>query len=226
VSKKTSNAQAGNTRILVVDDHPIVRQGFALLINKEPDLIVCGEAEDAPGALEALASFEPAVVTVDISLKGSNGLELVKSIRSQYPKTRVLVVSMHEESLYAERVIRAGAHGYIMKDEASEKIVTGIRQVMSGEVYVSEYIAKRTLHRLQGGGSEAGMSSLERLTDRELEVFRLIGRGSGTRQIAQELHLSIKTVETYREHLKKKLDIKSASELIQHAVQWVQSETI
>ncbi len=224
MSKKNSGSQVDSAQILVVDDHPIVRQGFAQLINQEPDLTVCGEAEDASGALEAVASFEPAVVTVDLSLKGSNGLELIKSIRSQHPKTRVLVVSMHEESLYAERVLRAGAQGYIMKDEASEKIVTGIRQVMSGEVYVSEYVAKRMLHKLRGGGSETGESSLDCLTDRELEVCRLIGGGLSTRQTAQELHLSIKTVETYREHLKKKLGIKNASELIKHAVQWVQSE--
>ena len=212
------------SRILVVDDHPIVRQGLALLINQEADLLVCGEAEEAMGAMHVLASSKPDVLIVDISLNGPDGLDLLKNIRNVYPTLPVLILSMHDESIYAERALRAGANGYIMKQEATEKVLVALRRILGGEIYVSDRIANKMLkHYITGSGS-LRPSSIADLSDRELEVFRLIGEGHGTRQIAEELHLSVKTVESYQAHIKEKLSLRSARELMQHAIQWNMNE--
>ena len=207
-------------RVFVVDDHPIVRQGLALLINRESDLSVCGEAEDAHTAVQAIASAKPDILIVDISLNGPDGLDLLKDVRMRYPDLPVLILSMHDESIYAERALRAGAQGYIMKQEATEKVLVAVRRILSHEIYVSERIANRMLQRYIGSRGAAGPSSIADLTDRELEVFRLIGEGHSTRQIAEELHISVKTVESYQAHIKEKLSLRSARELVQHAIQW------
>jgi len=211
---------AKKNRVLVVDDHPIVRQGLALLINREPDLIVCGEAEDARTAMQAIPLVRPDILVVDISLNGPDGLDLLKDIRARYPVLPVLILSMHDESIYAERALRAGAQGYIMKQEASEKVLLALRRILGREIYVSERVSNRILQRYIGSPGEARPSSIADLTDRELEVFRLIGEGHSTRQIAEELHISVKTVESYQSHIKEKLSLRNARELVQHAIQW------
>ena len=211
-------------RILVVDDHPIIRQGLALMVNREADLVVCGEAEDATGAMLVMASSRPDVLIVDISLNGPDGLDLLKNIRTTHPSLPVLILSMHDESIYAERALRAGANGYIMKQEATERVLVAIRRILNGEIYVSDRIANKMLQHYITGSGSLRSSSISDLSDRELEVFRLIGEGHGTRQIAKELHLSIKTVESYQAHIKDKLSLRSARELMQHAIQWNMSE--
>ena len=211
-------------RVLVVDDHPIVRQGLALLINREPDLTVCGEAEDARMAMQSITTTKPDILVVDISLNGPDGLDLLKDIRTRYPDLPVLILSMHDESIYAERALRAGAQGYIMKQEATEKVLVALRRILSNEIYVSERISNRMLQRYIGSPTEGRPSSIADLTDRELEVFRLIGEGHSTRQIAEQLHISVKTVESYQAHIKEKLSLRSARELVQHAIQWSISE--
>ncbi|HEY4767252.1 MAG TPA: response regulator transcription factor [Candidatus Sulfotelmatobacter sp.] len=211
-------------RILVVDDHPIIRQGLALMVNREADLVVCGEAEDATGAMLVMASSRPDVLIVDISLNGPDGLDLLKNIRTTHPSLPVLILSMHDESIYAERALRAGANGYIMKQEATERVLIAVRRILNGEIYVSDRIANKMLQHYITGSGSLRSSSISDLSDRELEVFRLIGEGHGTRQIAKELHLSIKTVESYQAHIKDKLSLRSARELMQHAIQWNMSE--
>jgi DNA-binding NarL/FixJ family response regulator len=222
--KSQSQTASRKSRILVVDDHPIVRQGLALLINQEPDLLVCGEAEEAMGAMHVLASSKPDVLIVDISLNGPDGLDLLKNIRNVYPTLPVLILSMHDESIYAERALRAGANGYIMKQEATEKVLVALRRILDGEIYVSDRIANKMLKHYITGSGTLRNSSIADLSDRELEVFRLIGEGHGTRQIAEELHLSVKTVESYQAHIKEKLSLRSARELMQHAIQWNMNE--
>jgi len=214
-------ASSRKIRVLVVDDHPIVRQGLSQLINQEPDLMVCGQAEDARTALEAIDPSQPDILIVDVSLDGPDGIELLKTVRAKDARLPVLILSMHDESLYAERALRAGANGYIMKQEATERVLVAIRQILGGEVYVSERMAKKMVQQFIGGSGVSKRSIIDELTDRELEVFRLIGQGHGTRQIAEELHLSVKTVESYYAHIKEKLSLKNARELVQHAVQWV-----
>jgi DNA-binding NarL/FixJ family response regulator len=206
--------------VFVVDDHPIVRQGLTLLINQEPDLAVCGDAEEMHAALTAIPAVKPDILIVDISLNGPDGLELLKNIRLTSPRLPVLILSMHDESIYAERALRAGANGYIMKQEATEKVLVALRRILSGEIYVSRRIANSMLQHYFRGASSSEHSSISELTDRELEVFRLIGEGHGTRQIAEVLHLSVKTVESYQAHIKEKLCLRSARELVQHAVEW------
>ena len=224
--KKEEQLQADKdkAKVLIVDDHPIIRQGLSELINHESDLIVCGHAEDAPEALVQIKESEPDMVIVDISLKETSGMELTKDIKAQYPNLPVLALSMHDEALYAERMLRAGAKGYIMKAEATENVVTAIRKILSGQIYVSDKMAAKMVRKLVGGGPDVGVSAIERLSDRELEVFQLIGQGHGTRQIAERLHLSIKTIETYREHIKEKLNLADANELLQYAIQWTHSQ--
>ncbi len=212
-------------RILVVDDHPVVLEGLAKLINQEPDLAVCGHATEANGAFKVIDTSEPNLAIVDMSLQQGSGLDLVKALKVRYPKLPVLVLSMHEESLYAERALRAGAKGYIMKQEASERLLLAIRRVLNGEIYLSEKMTTRLLSVLARGQANKGSTPVDLLSDRELEVFQLIGHGQGTRQIAEKLHLSIKTIETYREHIKEKLKLDDATELVQHAVQWAQKES-
>ena len=211
-------------RVLLVDDHPILRRGLAQMINAEPDLMVCGEAEDAPKAFEAAGALQPDIAIVDISLKTGNGIELIKNLKARYPDLPTLVLSIHDESLYAERALRAGSLGYVMKEEAIEQVLVAIRHVLKGEVFLSEKMKSRMLQSLALGRQRAATSPLEQLTDRELQVFRLIGEGHSTRQIAAELHLSIRTVEAYREYIKTKLNLRNATELMQHAFHWVHQQ--
>ncbi len=217
-------AKQSRKKVLIVEDHPIMRSGLAQLIGHEPDLMVCGEAEDAHEALAAIEKLEPDIAVVDISLKNSSGIDLIKDIKIRWPKLAVLVLSMHEESFYAERALRAGAMGYVAKAEVSTKVVDGIRQVLSGGVYVSEKITSKMLRKLVGGSKDLDVSPIDRLSDREFEVFELIGQGLQTRQIADKLHLSVKTIDAHRDHIKRKLKLDSATELLKYAVQWVQLE--
>src|ERR1700758_1389073 len=215
-----SQSLGAKKRILVVDDHPIIRQGLALMLNREGDLVVCGEAEDATGAMLVMASARPDILIVDISLNGPDGLDLLKNIRTTHPALPVLILSMHDESIYAERAMRAGANGYIMKQEATEKVLVAIRRILQGEVYLSDRLTNSMLRQYVRGATPAKSSPLVNLTDRELEVFRLIGEGHGTRQIADELHVSVKTIESYQAHIKEKLALRNARELVRHAIEW------
>jgi DNA-binding NarL/FixJ family response regulator len=221
--KQADKTDENKTNILIVDDHPIVRQGLAELINHEEDLAVCGQAEDAHQAIKAVKELKPDMAIVDISLKETSGMELIKDVKAQFPNLPTLALSMHDESLYAERALRAGARGYIMKAEATEKVILAIRTILSGEIYISEKMASKMMQKLVGGNTEISASPVERLSDRELEVFQLIGKGFGTRQISERLCLSIKTIETYRAHIKEKLGLADAAELLQHAIQWSNS---
>jgi DNA-binding NarL/FixJ family response regulator len=196
-----------------------VRQGLALLIDREPDLMVCGEADGATSALQAIREAAPDFVVLDISLDGPDGLELLKILRVRYPTLPVLVLSMHDEAVYAERALRAGANGYIMKQEATDRVLTAIRHILGGDVYLSDRLTKRMLQQFVNG-SVSPRDPLAKLSDRELEVYRLIGAGHSTRQIADELHVSTKTIESYQAHIKEKLALRNARELVQHAVEW------
>src|ERR1700680_3414534 len=218
------NSTPRKKMVFVVDDHPIVRQGLTLLINQESDLAVCGEAEEMHSALSAILAVRPDILIVDISLNGPDGLELLKNIRISSPRLPVLILSMHDESIYAERALRAGANGYIMKQEATEKVLVAVRRILNGEIYVSDRIANKMLKHYITGSGTLRVSSIAGLSDRELEVFRLIGEGHGTRQISKELHLSIKTVESYQAHIKEKLSLRTARELMQHAIEWNMNE--
>lgn len=211
---------ASKRTVFVVDDHPLLRQGLALLINQQQDMEVCGEAEEANAAMQAIGRKKPDILIVDISLNGPDGLDLLKNIRASYPDLPVLILSMHDEAIYAERALRARANGYIMKQEATEKVLVAVRRILNGEMYLSDRMANKMLQQYIGGSPAAIQSRISALSDRELEVFCLIGEGRGTREIADELHLSIKTVETYQAHIKEKLSLHSGRELIQHAVQW------
>lgn len=217
---------AAKFRIFLVDDHPITRQGVAALINQERNLTVCGEADSAPKALEAITKLQPDLAIVDISLKTMSGIELIKNLKVLDPKLPVLVMSMHDESLYAERALRAGAQGYIMKQEASEKILTAIQRVLDGELYLSDAMKEKMLHRIVNTKKEETGFSIDRLSDREMEVFQLIGNGFSTRQIAAQLNLSVKTIDSYREHLKLKLSLEKGSDLVRYAIQWVKSQSV
>jgi DNA-binding NarL/FixJ family response regulator len=212
-------------KIIIVDDHPILRKGLSILINQEPDLAVCGEAEDARKAMEMIDTLAPDMVIVDISLPDKDGVELLKDIRIRHEDLPTLVVSMHDESLFAERALRAGARGYIMKQEAVEKVLTGIRRVLAGEIFVSNKITTKMLEKFVTGDTGKTVSTLDVLSDRELAVFHLIGQGLGTRQIADKLHLSIKTIESYRSHIKEKLKLDSGMDLLKYAIQWSQNNS-
>jgi len=211
---------AMKARVFVVDDHPIVRAGLAQLINQESDLHVCGEAADAASAFEGIEALKPDVAVVDLSLHGPDGLELVKNLRARNVPVPVVILSMHDESLYAERALRAGARAYLMKQEAAERVLVALRRVLAGDIYVSDRMASRLLGQMSHTHSFLGDSPLRCLSDRELDVFRRIGRGHSTRQIADDLHLSVKTVESYRTHIKEKLGLTSAVELVRCAVEW------
>lgn len=219
MNKPRSNPSAPKCKVFLIDDHPILRQGLALFIDREPDLKVCGEADDATSALQAIQDSTPDFVVLDISLEGPDGLELLKILRARYPKLPVLILSMHDESLYAERALRAGANGYIMKQEATDKVLTAIRHILGGDIYLSERLTKRMLQQFVSG-SVSPRDPIAKLSDRELEVYRLIGAGRGTRQIADELHVSTKTIESYQAHIKEKLALRNARELVQHAIEW------
>ena len=223
---RSPNDPPARRRVLVVDDHPIVRHGLTLLINHEADLIVCGEAEDAQSATRAIVSLRPDLVIVDISLGGPDGLELLKQIRKRNANLPVLVLSMHDATTYAERVLRAGANGYIMKQEATDRVLTAIRCILEGHVYVPDRVASRLLRQYAHTSTATARSSLAALSDRELEVFRLIGEGRSTRQIAEILNLSVKTVESYQAHIKEKLELITARELQYFAIEWAMSEKL
>jgi DNA-binding NarL/FixJ family response regulator len=218
-----SQGVARTSRVFIVDDHPIVRQGLAMMIDAEDDLQVCGHAEEAQTALQAIVECKPDILIVDISLNGPDGLELVKHVRTVFAELPILVLSMHDEATYAERALRARANGYIMKQEATEKVLVAIRRILNGEIYLSDRMANKVLQQYMGG-LPAGQSRIRDLSDRELEVFRLIGDGHGTRQIADELHLSVKTVETYQAHIKEKLLLRTGRELVQQAIFWKMSQ--
>ena len=209
------------TRVFIVDDHPLLRKGLALTLDAEPDFEVVGQAADAEEALDAAPRLRPDVVLVDLSLPGMGGLELVKHLAAVMPEAKTLVVSRHDESLYADRAIRAGARGYVSKLEAGEKIVEAVRAVLRGGLYLSDEVKDRMLLGA-AAGRDPMASPLDQLSDRELEVFEMTGKGVETRDIAERLHLSVKTVESYRARIKAKLGLSSATELLQHAVRWVE----
>ncbi|MFN2373473.1 MAG: response regulator [Cyclonatronaceae bacterium] len=213
------------TKIYLVDDHPLMRKGIAMTLDLEMDFEVCGQAESAEEAISDIPAKMPDIVVIDISLPGMNGIELIKHLKTQNPDLLMLVVSRHDEEMYAERAIKAGARGYLMKMEAGDVIVNAIRRILRGQIYLSEEINNKLLMGMMAGGQVGRSSPLEILSDRELEVFELIGNGTTTREIAERMHISVKTVESYRTRIKTKLDISTGNELIKHAVQWVASES-
>ena len=206
-------------RVFLVDDHPIVRHGMAQLVAAEADLAVCGDAADAASALEAIAAADPGVILLDVSLGATSGIDLIRELKQRAPHAAVLVVSMHDEELYAERALRAGASGYVMKHEATQSILRAIRSVAAGGVFVSEAVSARLLGRWAAGGA-SDASPLGKLSNRELHVLELIGRGMGTRAIAEQLQVSVKTVESYRARLKDKMNLRSGTELTRFAIHW------
>ena len=210
-------------RLFLVDDHPLVRQQLGQLIAQQPDLAVCGECGEAAECLRQLAALKPDLVIVDLSLKSSHGIELIKDIKAHHPDMHILVLSMHNESLFADRSIRAGALGYVTKQESTEIIMTAIRRVLAGEMFLTERMATQLVALLIHGPSQLTGSLTGGLSDRELEIFELLGAGRGTRQIAESLRIDVKTVETYRARIREKLNLKTSSELIQQAVRWVQN---
>ncbi|HIG27330.1 MAG TPA: response regulator transcription factor [Verrucomicrobiales bacterium] len=211
-------------KILTVDDHPIMRQGLIQLIENEPDLMICSEAQSAEEVVSKVIEFEPDLVLADITLPGRNGIELIKDLQAMKPDLPVLVLSMHDESMYAERVLRAGGRGYIMKQEGGKKLIEAIRQVLDGQISVSKKMAAKILEIFSGSETKGVQSPVDRLTNREIEVFQFLGQGLSTRQIAQQLHLSVKTVEVHRAHIKEKLGIESAPKLMRYAVCWLESQ--
>jgi DNA-binding NarL/FixJ family response regulator len=213
--------QAGDKRgVFLVDDHPLVREGLTNLINEQDDLVVRGEAEDSAGALAGIAATRPDVALIDISLKNESGLELVKNLESQFPLVALIVLSMHDEALYAERALRAGARGYVMKRETTKSVLTAIRRVLEGDVYISERVVNSMARRMGSTRKAVASSPVEQLSDRELEIFRLLGQGRTTSQIAEDLHLSLKTVQAYCARAKVKLGVNSLGELLRAAIRW------
>ncbi len=220
----TENKSTRPRKVLIVDDHELMRMALVRLIEHDEDFTVCGEAEDVPGALKAIEQHKPDIALVDISLKKSHGIELIKDIRTRWPKLPVLVLSMHDESFYAERVLRAGGRGYITKTEASTKVLEGLREVLAGKIYISQDMTSKMLSQLVGTKTGDVSFPIDTLSDREFEVFELIGQGLQSRQIAQQLHLSVKTVDAHREHIKNKLGLETATDLLMYALQWSQFE--
>ena len=216
---KTSNGVSRNHRVYIVDDHPLVREGLANLINQQSDVTVCGEAEDSTGAMSGIQTLQPDVVLVDISLKNESGLELVKTLKNQYPDLAVIVISMHDEALYAERALHAGARGYVMKRETTKNVLTAIRRVLEGDVYVSDRVVNSMAKRMSSRKTAAA-EPVERLSDRELEIFRLLGQGRTPSQIAEDLRLSLKTVQAYCARAKEKFGVTSLTELLRAAIRW------
>ena len=211
-------------RVLLVDDHPLMRQGMAAIINEEPDLTVCGEAEDSVTALKLIGQIQPDLAIVDITLKDAYGIELVKQLKDRESHIPVLVLSMHDESMYGERAIRAGAKGYLNKQEASKKVITAIRTILGGDIFVSDKMKAAMLQKMAGGHRPEGQAPTDVLSDRELEVFQLLGQGQTVRQIAEMLFVSPKTVEAHREHIKEKMNFKTSSELLRFAIQFTMKE--
>ena len=217
-----SKRKTADIRILLVDDHPIVRRGLAQFLNQTPDIKVCGEADDGHKTLEAIKGLSPDLVIIDLSLEGMSGLDLIEEIKALHPKLPLLVLSMHDETLYAERALRAGARGYVMKDKPVDEVLTAIRKILLGEIHLSAQMSARLLRQMASGTPEVTDSVVGKLSNRELQVFELIGHGFGTRNIAAKLHLSVKTIDTHRENIKKKLNLGDTVELHQHAFLWGQ----
>ena len=220
--RKVGEAGAGRrrNRVLIVDDHPIVRQGLRRLIEQEDDLTVCGEAETTREAKAAIRELKPDVVIVDISLKQGDGIELVKDARAHYAQLPILVLSMHDETIYAERMLSAGANGYIMKQAASDQFLVALRRVLEGGIYVSELVGNSMIQKFASGGAYISANPIDRLSNRELQILHMIGRGLSTRQAAEALNLSVKTVESHRQRIKRKLNLSTGSQLVQYAVNW------
>jgi DNA-binding NarL/FixJ family response regulator len=219
MKQKNNNGVARNHRVFIVDDHPLVREGLANLINQQTDLTVSGEAEDSTGAIAGIQIDQPDVVLVDISLKNESGLELVKTLRNQFPELAVIVLSMHDEALYAERALHAGARGYVMKRETTKNVLTAIRRVLEGDIYVSDRVVNSMAKRMSSRKTAAA-EPVERLSDRELEIFRLLGQGRTPSQIAEDLRLSLKTVQAYCARAKEKFGVSSLTELLRAAIRW------
>jgi DNA-binding NarL/FixJ family response regulator len=215
-----SKTVARKSRVFIVDDHPLVREGLTNLINGQNDLIVCGQAKDSGQAIKGIVKARPDVALIDISLENESGLELVKQLGNQFPQVALIILSMHDEALYAERALRAGARGYVMKHETSKSVLASIRRVLGGGVYVSERIVNRMVRRLASSREPVAGSPVERLSDRELEIFRLLGQGRTTSQIAGDLNLSLKTVQAYCARAKEKFGVTSLTELLRAAIRW------
>jgi DNA-binding NarL/FixJ family response regulator len=221
-----SGTVARKSRVFIVDDHPLVREGLTNLINGQDDLIVCGEAKDSAQTINGIVKARPDVALIDISLENESGLELVKQLASQFPQVALIVLSMHDEALYAERALRAGARGYVMKHETSKSVLASIRRVLGGGVYVSERVVNRMARRLTSSREPVASSPLERLSDRELEIFRLLGQGRTTSQIAGDLNLSLKTVQAYCARAKEKFGVTSLTELLRAAIRWADASRV
>lgn len=216
-----AKALTEKSRVLIVEDHPLFREGLAQMIDRNAGLIVCGQAADAAGAMRAVTELRPDMVTVDISLEGGSGIELIKTLKAKHEDLPILVISMHDEALYAERALRAGAQGYVMKNEPARTVKAAILKVLGGEIFLSEKMSSSVLAKLMRGKSEPPVSPVARLSDRELEVFEMLGRGKPTRQIAEELNLTIPTIHSFRNRIKEKLQLKNSTEMMLHAMQWV-----
>jgi DNA-binding NarL/FixJ family response regulator len=223
---KARKTQPTKTRLLILDDHPMMREGLAQLINNEPDLTVCGEAGTGMLGLELVAKLKPDLLLADISLPDKSGIEVIKDTLALHPDVPVLVISMHDETLYAERILRAGARGYVMKQEGGQKLMAAIRHVLGGKIYVSEKISAKILESLSQRTEPAAGRPMENLTDREFEVLQLLGLGKGTSDIAKQLHLSGKTVEAHRANIKRKLSLNTGPELVRYAVRWVETQKV
>lgn len=223
-ASSTSSSSGSRKRVLLVDDHPFMRAGLGALIDRQSDLQVCGEAGSPAEALQAIAREKPDLVLTDLTMPGRSGLEFIKDLKALHADLAILVMSMHDETVFAERALRAGARGYIMKEAGGENLLTALRQVLRGEVYVSPRMSARILEGLSGGKARGSSSPIEALTDREFEVFQLIGQGKGTRDIAAQLHLSPKTVDVHRANIKEKLGLADITAVIRHAVRWVETQ--
>ena len=220
----TGDSHAAKRRVFLVDDHPLVREWLTTLINQQTDLAVCGEAGDAPEALSAIAKLQPEAAVIDVTLASGSGIELIKDLRRCCPRLAIVVLSMHDEALYAERAMRAGARGYVTKRETTKKIVAAIRKVLEGGIYASEHFAALMAEKLMDGRSAAESSPVAGFSDRELEVFKMLGSGQETRQIGESLGISMKTVQVYCARIKDKLGVKTMNELLREAVRWVESQ--
>lgn len=216
-----TKAHCEKSQVLLVEDHPLFREGLAQLIDRDSGLAVCGQVSDASAALRAVEQLKPDLVTIDISLEGGNGIELIKTLRAKHEDLPILVISMHDESLYAERALRAGAQGYVMKNEPGRTVRAAILKVLGGDMFLSEKMSSSVLAKLMRGKTEKPVSPIEQLSDRELEVFEMLGRGKPTRQIAEELNLTIPTIHSFRNRIKEKLQLKNSTEMMLHAMQWV-----
>ena len=224
MKKKQDKTNEKKTQVFIADDHPVIRDGLTTIINHEQDMNVCGEAEDAHQALKAVTELKPDIVIADMSLKNSDGLEMTKNIKARYPRLPVIIFSVHDEFIYAERALLGGARAYLMKDAVSENVIKAIRAVLKGEIFVSDTISKKFLHTIARDKTGTAKTPIENLSDRELEIFRLIGEGYKASQIAKQLHLSVKTIQTYRTRIKEKLDIANASELLKYSIKWAKGQ--